>query len=46
MEYWVAFMRDGKPSGEKLPVWPPYTSTAPETMVFGTSAFQRSRTEW
>ncbi|MFN6127505.1 MAG: hypothetical protein ACK6DC_00580 [Planctomycetota bacterium] len=35
MEYWVAFMRDGKPSGAKLPAWPAYSSSAPKTMVFG-----------
>ena len=35
MEYWVAFMRDGKPSGKKLPPWPTHTSASPKTMVFG-----------
>ena len=35
MEYWIAFMRDGKPSGQHLPPWPPHTAAAPKTMVFG-----------
>lgn len=35
LEYWVTFMRDGQPSGQQLPVWPAYKSTAPKTMVFG-----------
>jgi para-nitrobenzyl esterase len=35
MEYWVTFMRDGSPSGDKLPTWQPYTTVSPKTMVFG-----------
>ena len=35
LEYWLAFMRDGQPSGKKLPAWPAYMSNAPKTMVFG-----------
>ena len=35
MEYWIAFMRDGKPSSEKLPVWPQHNPQSPKTMVFG-----------
>jgi len=35
LEYWITFMRDGQPSGQQLPAWPAYNSTAPKTMVFG-----------
>ncbi|MFN9627692.1 MAG: carboxylesterase family protein, partial [Planctomycetota bacterium] len=35
LEYWIKFMRDGQPSGQQLPAWPAYNSTAPKTMVFG-----------
>jgi carboxylesterase type B len=35
LEYWLAFMRDGQPSGKKLPAWPAFMSYAPKTMVFG-----------
>ena len=35
MEYWVSFMRDGKPSGKTLPTWPNHTTDSPKTMVFG-----------
>jgi para-nitrobenzyl esterase len=35
MEYWVAFMRDGKPSGDKLPPWQQHSIATPKTMVFG-----------
>ena len=35
MEYWVAFMRDGRPSGKELPAWQPYTTASPQTMIFG-----------
>jgi para-nitrobenzyl esterase len=35
MEYWIAFMRDGKPSGKRLPQWPHHTEASPKTMVFG-----------
>ncbi|MBU6174266.1 MAG: carboxylesterase family protein, partial [Planctomycetes bacterium] len=35
MQYWVAFMRDGKPSGDNLPTWQQHTAATPKTMVFG-----------
>jgi carboxylesterase type B len=35
MEYWVAFMRDGRPSGKELQAWQPYTTASPKTMIFG-----------
>jgi len=35
MQYWVAFMRDGKPSGDNLPPWQQHTAATPKTMVFG-----------
>ena len=38
LEYWVTFMRDGRPAGKDLPEWPVYTSAAPRTMVFGNSS--------
>jgi mono/diheme cytochrome c family protein len=35
MDYWIAFMKDGKPSGKDLPDWPAYQPTEPKVMVFG-----------
>jgi para-nitrobenzyl esterase len=35
MQYWVSFMRDGKPSGRNLPPWANHTPTDPKTIVFG-----------
>jgi len=35
MEYWVAFMREGKPSGRSLPKWPAHEPKSPKAMVFG-----------
>ena len=38
LEYWVSFMRDGKPSGKKLPEWPAYHPQSRKVMVFGNEA--------
>lgn len=35
MDYWIAFMKDGKPSGKDLPDWPAYRPSEPKVMVFG-----------
>lgn len=35
LDYWTAFMRTGKPTGQNLPEWPAYTPAAPKAMVFG-----------
>jgi para-nitrobenzyl esterase len=35
MEYWVSFMRTGRPSAQGLPEWPAYAPSAPSAMVFG-----------
>ncbi len=35
MDYWTAFMRTGRPTGQSLPEWPAYTRAAPKAMVFG-----------
>ncbi|MFM7039246.1 MAG: carboxylesterase family protein [Planctomycetaceae bacterium] len=35
LEYWVNFMRNGKPGGKDLPPWPAYSADSPRTMVFG-----------
>jgi para-nitrobenzyl esterase len=37
LEYWVNFMRDGKPGGNDLPDWPAYSPDSPWTLVFGNS---------
>jgi para-nitrobenzyl esterase len=35
MDYWIAFMKDGKPSSKDLPDWPAYRPSEPKVMVFG-----------
>lgn len=35
MDYWIAFIKDGKPGGKDLPDWPVYQPTEPKVMVFG-----------
>ena len=35
MDYWMAFMKDGKPGGNQLADWPPYQPAAAKVMVFG-----------
>ena len=35
MDYFVAFMRTGKPEANGLAEWPAYSASAPKTMVFG-----------
>jgi carboxylesterase type B len=40
MDYWVAFLRTGKPRAENLPVWPAFASSAPQAMVFGNSGIE------
>lgn len=40
MNYWVAFMRTGKPNAKNLPEWPAFVSSAPKAMVFGNSGIQ------
>jgi para-nitrobenzyl esterase len=35
LEYWTAFMRTGRPTGQNLPEWPAYTPGAPKALVFG-----------
>jgi para-nitrobenzyl esterase len=35
MDYWMAFMKDGKPSGNQLADWPAYQPAAAKVMVFG-----------
>jgi carboxylesterase type B len=35
MDYWLAFMKDGKPSSKQLPDWPAYQPASPKVMVFG-----------
>jgi para-nitrobenzyl esterase len=35
MDYFVAFMRTGKPEANDLAEWPAYSASAPKTMVFG-----------
>lgn len=35
MDYWVSFMRDGKPASENLPSWPSYSPDSPATLIFG-----------
>ena len=40
MDYWVAFLRTGKPHAENLPVWPAFASSAPKAMVFGNSGIE------
>lgn len=35
MEYWVSFMREGKPAGKSLPQWPAHDPKSHKAMVFG-----------
>ena len=35
MDYWMSFMKNGKPGGKQLPDWPAYQPAAPKVMVFG-----------
>ena len=40
--YWTGFAATGDPNGAGRPRWAPHTAAGDETMVFGTTAEQRS----
>ena len=42
MDYWIAFIKDGKPGGKDLPDWPVYQPTEPKVMVFGNERDRKS----